>query len=218
MAYKLQIVDDDLGVSFNGRYENLARAKRPSVVAKTPSGTEVKQITVYQGKQLPAGSTSKKWMDADQKEYSKHELEFWLGDQQVEEIEQTKVFNVEGYQEIKNYTDNYVISAFYELFPDDNGMKKDIDKDRAIAGNLVQMKKLFDHLMSTGQVARGEFCPASRGFIASDGYIRPIQMDGKWGLEIGVFKEEKKFLHLNDPDVKQPIAPAKKSGSRLKMV
>jgi hypothetical protein len=36
---------------------------------------------------------------------------------------------ITGYQSLSSYTDNYVISAYYEIFPDDNGMKKDYLED-----------------------------------------------------------------------------------------
>ena len=128
MAYKIQITDENKSINFNGRYENLQRAKRPEIIAKAPNGKPVKQVTVFNSTPLPPGSTSRSWMDEDGTEYSKSELNFFIEDTQVEEIEQTKVMQIEGYQPLQNYTDNYVISAFYELFPDDNSMKKDIDR------------------------------------------------------------------------------------------
>ncbi len=130
----------------------------------------------------------------------------------------TRVFEVEGYQELGNYTDMYVIDRFYEIYASDNDMKKDIDRERAIATNKTQMYKLWEYLKKENKVARGEFCPSSRGFIASDGYIRAIECEGKWGMEIGVFKEAKEFTHLQEgkPDaVAMPQASKKK---RVKMI
>ena len=69
----------------------------------------------------------------------------------------------------------------------------------AVRTNLAGMYRLWEKLTKEEVVARGEFCTSSRGFVASDGYIRAICVDnGKWGLEIGVFKEEKIFEHLQE--------------------
>lgn len=218
MAYKLQIVDQKNGVSFNGRYDNMARADKPEIVAKNKTGKEVKLTTVYNGAPLPKGSTQKKWLDDTGTEYSKAELIFYLGDQEVSEISQTKVFNIEGFQPLQNYTDNYVMQSYYEVYPDDNGMKKDIDRQRAINANLSQMYKLWEYLDKTGQVARGEFCPGSKGFVASDGYIRAIKFGNKWGIELGCFKEEKVFEHLQEGKPVDIVMVEPKANKRIKLV
>lgn len=220
MAYKLQIVDDKNGVSFNGRYENLSRADKPEIVAKNSNGDVVKNVTVYSNKVLGPGSTTKEWRDDKGQEYAKSELKFFLGDEEVAEVEQTKVFNIEGFQPLENYTDTYIISTYYELFADDNGMKKDIDKQRAVQANTSQMYKLWEYLHDNKLVARGEFCPSTRGFIASDGYIRAIKINGKWGLEIGVFKEQKTFLYLNEgkPQDTQFVPSEETKKTRIKRI
>lgn len=219
MAYKLQVTDNNLGVSANVRYENLSKLERPEVVAKTPTGKIAKEKSVVNGKVIQQGEMTRQWVDEDGNVFGKSELTFWFNNEQVSENTQTKVFEITGYQPLANYTDNYVIAAYYEIFPDDDGMKKDFDRDRAKSKNLFQLRKLWEHLDNTKQVARGEFCTSSRGFIASDGYIRAVKFDNKWGLEIGVFKEEKVFEHLNEgvpSEVKiaEPAAGRKK----LKMV
>ena len=200
MAYGLQIVENDkVKVSMNVKYENLSHYKKPEVVAKAPNGKVVKERTTYQGQVLGPGSTQRQWVDEDSQVYSKQELTFWYNDEQVPEISQSKVFEVEGFQPLTNYTDNYVIDKYYELYPDNNKMKKDHDKKVAVNANLSSMRKLWEYLNDNQVVARGEFCTSSRGFVATDGYIRAIKINGnKWGLEIGIFKEEKKFQHLNE--------------------
>ena len=220
MAYKLQVVADDKNLNFNVRYENLARADKPDIVAKNMNGDVVKQTTIYNGQPLPKGSTQRVWQDDTGNQYSKAELKFWLGDEEVSEIEQTKVFSIDGYQDLKNYLDTYIIATYYEIFPDNNGMKKDIDRERAVAANLNGMYQLWDYLNKNQVVARGEFCTSSRGFIASDGYIRAIDMNGKWGLEIGVFKEGKEFQHLNDgvPQAAPAIQATPSTGRKLKRI
>ena len=218
MAYKLTITDNSNGHNFNVRFENLAKHKRPPIVAKNSAGDKVVYTTMYQGNPLPPGSTQKRWLDKDNKEWSKQDLTYWLEDQQVEELEQTKVFEIDGYQPLINYTDMYVISTFYEIFPDDNGMKKQIDQERAQGANRSGMWNLWEYLDKNQVVARGEFCPSSRGFVASDGYIRAIKINGnKWGLEVGVFKEEKVFQHLQEGRPQDKVISQPK-GKKLKMI
>jgi hypothetical protein len=200
MAYKLQIVDKKSSINFHARFENLAnKADKTEITAKSVDGTTVKERSMFNGNVLLPGSTQRKWVDEQGKEYSKSELTFWAGDEQVEENSMTKVFDVQGYAPEGDYTDKYVIGTYYELFPDDNGMKKDIDRKRAVDTNLFSMRNLWEKLRKEKIVARAEFIPSSRGFIASDGYIRAIEIEGKWGLEVGVFKESKVFQHLNEP-------------------
>lgn len=216
MPFKLQCTEASLGVSFNSRYENMARNKKPEIVAKTANGTIVKERITYKNDVLVPGSTQRRWVDDNGAFYNKSELTFYYEGEAVPENTQTKVFEIEGFQPLSNYTDTYVISAYYELFPDDNGMKKDHDRDIARRANLCQMRKLWDHLDKNQLVARGEFCPSSRGFISSDGYIRAIKINGnKWGLEIGVFSQEKIFQHLNEGIPTQVVKPATKKLKRI---
>jgi hypothetical protein len=218
MSYKLNITDNNLKINANVRYDNLSKLERPEIVAKSPTSKVVKERSVVNGKVIGQGELTRQWVDEDGNIYDKGELSFWYGEQQVSENQQSKVFEIKGYQPLKNYTDNYVISAYYELYPDDNGMKKDFDRDRAKQANLLQLRKLWEYLDKEEVVARGEFCTSSRGFIASDGYIRAIKFNGnKWGLEIGVFKEEKVFEHLNE-GIPQEAKEVKTEFRRLKMV
>ena len=218
MAYNLQVVTADN--TFNGKYENLSKYKKPEIVATAPNGKVVKQRTMYQGQVLAPGSTQRQWCDDTGAVYGKAELEFTYEGEQVAENSQTKVFHVEQFQPLANYTDMYVIDKYYEIYPSDNKMKKDIDREIATKSNLSAMYKLWEKLTNEQVVARGEFCTSSIGFVASDGYIRAISVDnGKWGLEIGVFKEEKVFQHLNEGKPSQ-VKTAVQAGlkKRLKMV
>ena len=87
------------------------------------------------------------------------------------------------------------------------------NKQIAINSNLVGMYKLWEYLNNTQQVARGEFNISSKGFVASDGYIRALSFDVRWGLEIGVFKEAKAFSHLQ---TKIPTMSAEISKPKIK--
>lgn len=219
MAYKLNIVDNTNSINVNVRYENLSKAKRPPVIAKAPNGKVVKERSVVNGQVIQQGQMQRNWVDDDGKVYGKSELAFWYDDEQVQENTQTKCLQIEGYQPLANYTDQYVIDKFYELYPDDNGMKKDLDREIARKSNLFQMRKLFDYLKANQVVGRGEFCTSSRGFVASDGYVRAVEFGNKWGIEIGVFKEEKIFQHLNEgiPE-KTTISQAAPGRKKIKMV
>lgn len=217
MAFKLQIVENKLGLNFQVKYENLAKLERPEIEAKAPDGSVVKERTVYQGNVLGPGATNRQWVDDQGNVHPKTSLKFYYNGEEVTENTQTKVFQIIGYQPLKNYTDTYVIASYYEMYPHNNDMKKDFDKETARITNLHGMKKLWEHLKQTQQVARGEFCAASKGFIASDGYLRAIEVGNKWGLEMGVFREEKVFEHLHDNipiDIPHTVAPTRK----LKMI
>lgn len=215
MAYKLQIVESKLGLNFNVKYENLAKQERPEVEAKAPNGKTVKERTIYNGAVLPPGSTQRQWTDDTGQVYQKSELTFFYEGNEVAENTQTKVFQIAGYQPVKNYTDQYVISTYYEMYPHNNDMKKDFDQEVARQTNLSGMRRLWEHLKTTQQVARAEFCPSSKGFQVSDGYLRAVEFGNKWGLELGVFKEEKIFEHLNENvSIQAPVAIAPKKGIR----
>ena len=219
MSYRLQISDKQNGLNFNIRYEKLDRAERPEVIAKAPNGAVVKERTIYQGQVLLPGSTQKQWVDDQGNVYSKAELTFWFADQQVNEIQQTKVFEVVGFQPLSNYTDNYIIDKYYEIYPDDNGLKKDFDKERARQANLFQMRKFWEYLDKNQVVARAEFNASSKGFMGSDGYVRAIKVNGsKWILELSIFSEEKIFQHLQEGAPNEAVIPQVAVGVKLKRV
>jgi hypothetical protein len=218
MAYKLNIVDNKNNINANVRYENLSKIERPEVIAKSPTGKIVKEKSVVNGKVIQQGELTRQWVDEEGNIYGKTELSFWYNNEQVTENQQSKVFEITDYQPLVNYTDNYVIASYYEIFPDDNGMKKDYDRDRARASNLFQIRKLWDYLNEHQVVARGEFCTSSRGFVASDGYLRAVKFGNKWGVEIGIFKEEKVFEHLNEGLPKEIKAPEATTKKKIKMI
>jgi len=198
MAYKLNIVDTANSINANVRYENLARQDRPAITAKV-GDKEVKLVSTYQDTILPKGSTKRQYADDEGNFYGTSEVTFYFEGQEVSQVQQTKTFNIIEYQPLKNYTDKYVIATYYELFACNNGMRSDRDRDIAIRGNTIQMRKLWEKLYEGNVVARGEFITTSRGFLASDGYIRAVKFNSvKWGLEIGLFKEEKVFQHLQE--------------------
>jgi len=222
MAYNLQIdvpLYSGNSLQMQVKYQNLSKYKKPPIEATAPNGKVVKECTVYNGDVLRPGSTQRQWVDEDDKQYAKSELTFKYEGEEVQENSMTKIFQVEQFQPLSNYTDTYVIDKYYEVFASDNGMKKDIDREIAIKTNKSQMYKLWEKLTKDEVIARGEFCTSSRGFVASDGYLRAISVEGKWGLEIGIFKEEKIFQHLQEGKPSE-VQTAVQTGlkKRLKMV
>jgi len=202
-GYKLHIIEGTLNLNMNVRFENLSKIKsstKPKVETKAPNGNIVKQTTIFQGTPLPAGSTQRKWMDTDGKEWAKGDLSYWLEGDEIEELTQTKVLELEGFQQMDSYMNNYIVGPYYELYPCDNSLKKKADRDITIAQNRNQMFKLWEYLDKENVVARGEFNASTRpGFISSDGFIRAVRVNGtKWTLEIAQFKEEKIFNHIQE--------------------
>ena len=217
MAYKLTCIEPTMGLNFRVRYENLSKFERPEVEARAPDGSIVKERTTFNGQVLAPGSTQRQWCDDAGNVYQKSQLKFFYQGQEVQENTQTKVFQVIGYQPEKNYTDNYVIATYYELFPDTNDMKKPYDQEVARITNLTSMKKLWDHLHQNQLVGRGEFSASSKGFSLGDAYLRAVEFGNKFSLELGCFREEKVFSHLQET---VPQLPAASAGpiKRLKMV
>lgn len=218
MAYSLKIVDLSQNLQFNVKYENLTKLKRPHIEVKTIDNINVQEKTIYQNQILERGSTQKKYVDIDGNAYSKQSLKFYHKGEEVRENIQTKVLNIDGYQPESAYTDQYIIANYYELYPSSDNMKNDSDKETARIFNLCGMKKLWEHLYNNKLVARGEMCISSRGFVASDGYLRAIQFGNHWGLELGIFRECKVFEHLQEKNNNIVQIPQIQQAKRLKMV
>lgn len=219
MAYNLQISSKDLGLNFSVKYEKMDRAKKPVIEARNQGGEKISEHQKCNkcNEVLRKGDTSKGWFNKGNQQFGRTELTFWHEGQQVYENSQTKVFEIEGFQPLASYTDDYIVAKYYEIWESDNGLTKDFDRKAAESANRYQMRKLFEHLYEKNLVARGEFCPSSRGFVASDAYIRPIKKNGnKWDLEIGVFKEEKEFHHMQEGVPTKIAVPEKKK--KIKMV
>jgi len=214
--YNLQIVDSEHGITFNSKYQNMSNYKRPEIEAKAPNGNIVKERSTYQGTVLTPGATQRQWVDDQGQVYSKQELSFSYEGEQVQENSMTKVFQVEQFQPLQNYTDTYIIDKYYEITPSNNGMKKDFDREIAVKTNLSHMYKLWEYLTANDCVARGEMNTSSRGFICSDGYLRAVSIEGKWAIELGIFKEQKVFTHLNEKEVQ--AATQTGGRRRLKLV
>ena len=218
MAYKLTVNSNQLGINFNCKYENLSKLKRPPVEAKNNNGDIVRERTIYNGQVLGPGATQRQWVDDNGNTYQKGELSFFYEGEQVEENSQTKILTIEGFQPAKSYTDSYIIDKYYEIYPHTNDMKKDYDKEVARITNLSSMCKLWEYLNQNQAVARGEMIVSSKGFLASDGFLRAISFGNKWALTLGIFKEEMIFQHLNESVPSIPTQATQVGRKKLKMV
>ena len=199
-AKKLTITDPTgtiPGLSINVRYEKMDREDAPEVEHRVGDQV-VKNRAIYGDIILLEGMTRKGWVDSNGKEYQKEEIKHYYGEQEVTEKAQTSTFAIIGYQPLSAYTDSYVLAKYYEVFPDEDGKKKDFDRDIARRKNLLGMRTLWEYLHDKQVVGRAEFNVSSAGFLSTDGYCRAIQFGNKWGIDIGIFAEEKVFQHLNE--------------------
>lgn len=221
MAKNLQIVDENNNINATCKYEplNMSEKDKPKVGFKTKIGnTPVSMKTV--GPDRAPIQTFKAYLDDSGNEYQKEDLVAYDPEsgEELVAFDMTTIFSIVKYEPEANYTDRYVVDKYYELFPSDNGKKKDHERDLAMSSNKVGMKKLYDYLVKEGVVAKAEFVATSGHYRAGAGYVRPITVDGgKWTLELGTFKEEKVFSHLNEP-ILQPVAQqqqTKKTANKL---
>ncbi|MDP3786551.1 MAG: hypothetical protein Q8R05_03260 [Candidatus Omnitrophota bacterium] len=205
MAYGLKVIDTNEGITFDCKRENMAGKKEfVEPVGYAPNGkvVERKQFDISTGK--PVQYTFK-YVDEDGNQYEKSEITWKIGDEVVSPIEMTSVFEIKSYRPIIEYSDRFVIEKYYELAPDQGpsskGKKKisDSERERIRVSNLMGMRKLWEKLMKEGSVAGGNFNASSGNFKPGMAFLRAIKVNGnKWGLELGVFKEEKIFEHLQE--------------------
>jgi hypothetical protein len=200
MGKNLQVVSKQLGVNFNCKYDNLAmsESEKIKVTYTNENGDPVRKKQMYQDKILQQGDLI--WVYADDKGnlYERDKLTAWIEGEEAQEKEITKCFDIQSFDPIVNYTNSFIISKYYEISPSNNGFKSDYDRNLAIQTNLSGMRKLWTYLFENNVVGRSLMCVSSQGFTESDGYIRAIAFDNKWGLEIGIFSERKNFNNLQE--------------------
>ena len=207
-AYRLRVVDNNDGISFDCMRNNM-KGKKEEIVIKpyNSKGEELtkKQLDIATGQPI---QYTFKYIDKTGNQYDKGEVIFKNDKgEEVESIDMTTVFEVIAYRPINEYTDRFVVDSFYELYPDNGashtnkGKKKvsDYERDQTRVSNLVGMRKLWEKLYNGALVAGGHFNGASGNFKPGMAFIRAVKMPGeKWVLELGVFKEEKVFEHLQE--------------------
>ena len=205
MAYGLKVMDTKEGITFDCKRENMAGKKEfVEPIGYAPNGkvVERKQLDINTSK--PVQYTFK-YLDEDGNQYEKSEITWKIGDKVVSPIEMTSVFEVKTYRPVIEFTDRFVIEKYYELSADSGPSKKgkkqipEAERDRIRLSNLMGMRKLWEKLIKEGSVAGGNFNGSSGNFKPGMAFIRAIKVNGnKWGLELGVFKEEKIFEFLQE--------------------
>lgn len=205
MGYSIRITDNTLGIAFDAKRENMAGKKEfADPIGYSPEGKTVarKQLDMNTGAPIQYVF---KYIDEDGKTYEKNELTWKIDEKAVKPIEMTTVFNVKTYRPLSEYNDRFIVERYYELAPSTGasakGKKKVSDKDRDATriSNMVGMRKLWDKLIGEQVVAGGAFNASTGSFKPGMAWIRAIKVNGtKWGLELGVFKEEKIFSHLQE--------------------
>jgi hypothetical protein len=121
----------------------------------------------------------------------------------------TEVFEITKWEPIKNYLDKYIIDAYYVIKPSQGKSKADVQRKLNIKVNVKGMKKLYDHMINKGIVGRGVLNVTSSGYLPSIAYVRPVREpnDSKdtWALEIGVFKQQKRFTYTLPNDIDSSV-------------
>jgi len=126
---------------------------------------------------------------------------------QAKAFGRTEVMEVKSFVPLEYYTDRYIIDAYYQIMPSAGKSKKDYDKNITKRANTIGLKKLWDKLISTEQVAKAEFNMRD-GKLPNYAFIRAVQINGtKWTLEIGRYKQQKLFSWVEEKDLK-PVEQA----------
>ena len=121
----------------------------------------------------------------------------------------TEVFEVVKWEPVKNFTDKYIIAGYYGLIPSQGKSKNDHQRGLNIKANERGMKNLCDYMLQHGVVGRGTLNITSAGFLPTIAYIRPVQIDdmGAWALEVGTFKQQKRFPWVGTAKVEEVVIP-----------
>lgn len=210
MAYNIKVVDNTEGISFDAKRQGIKGTPIPVPLPFSPEGQPVKRKSLQKSTLTPV-DMGYFYVDANNKVWEKKELIWKLGEEEVGLSEMTSVFTIIEYRPLLEYTDYFNIEDYQEFDPDtsDKDTKKD-DIPRIKANNMVGMKRLWDKLHSENCVAAGEFYTTSGSTKGSTALIRAIskmvmteanQLSNKWGLEMGICKEEKifNFLYEGEP-------------------
>jgi hypothetical protein len=121
----------------------------------------------------------------------------------------TEVFEVKKWLPLKSYLDNYIVENYYVVKPSQGKSKADVQRRLTIKANTGQMKKLYDHMLSHGIVGRGTLNITSNGYMPSIAFVRPVKepndAKGECALEIGIFKQQKRFTHTFPENVEEYV-------------
>jgi len=115
----------------------------------------------------------------------------------------TEVFEIVKFEPTQNFTDKYIVDRYYQIKPAQGKSKADFQRNAMLKANTAQMKKLYDYLIENQVVGRGILNITSSGYLPSIAYVRgvPIGTQGDWTIEIGVFKQQKRYTWVGSSEV-----------------
>ena len=207
MSYSLKIVDNTAGIAFDTKREKIVGTEQPAPQPYSSDGKLLGRKNVDPNTNLPVSYTVK-FLDEQGNAFNKSEVIWKLDGEASQLSKMTTVFDILEYRPIQDYTDKFRIDDYQEIFADNGASSKkkisDFERDQTELANKVGMRKLWDKLMAEKVVAVGEFCTSTGSTKAGLAFLRPLHfmmatdtgMVEKWGMELGVCKEEKIFNHL----------------------
>ena len=184
----------------NGKEIVMKSDGSPKITYKNPSGDELAFCRVDQNGTVIAGSLSNGYANS-KGELAQDKVPYYetIDGEHIEAVknEKSEVFEVSKFEPMKAYLDRYIIDKFYQVKPSQGKSKKDYQRNVTIRANTVALKKLYDHMVKNNVVGRGTLNITSSGFLPTIAYIRPVSAPNgsqdEWTLEIGVFKQQKRF-------------------------
>lgn len=126
---------------------------------------------------------------------------------QAHDKQKTEVFEIQKWEPLENYTDKYIINAYYSLIPSKGKSKNDHQRNLNAKSNERGMRKLYDYMITNGVVGRGVLNITSGVGLPTLAYIRPVPLDkqGNWTMEIGTFKQQKRYMWVGTAEVIEEV-------------
>ena len=116
--------------------------------------------------------------------------------------EKTEVFEITKWEPSTNFTDKYIVDKYYQVKPAQGKSKKDFQRLACINANTREMKKVWDYMTKEEVVGRGILNISSAGYLPTIAYLRPVSLGSHWTIEIGIFKQQKRYTWLEEKDFK----------------
>lgn len=126
---------------------------------------------------------------------------------QAHNKQKTEVFEIQKFEPLDNYTDKYIISDYYSLIPSKGKSKNDHQRNLNAKANERGMKKLYDYMIKNKVVGRGVLNITSGVGLPNLAYVRPVPIDdkGNWTLEIGTFKQQKRYMWIGTAEIEEVV-------------
>lgn len=195
----------------NGKMLDMKSDGSPKIIYKNSKGDELKFCRVKDGKPLvnANGETealSNGYIDSNGNLFT-DKIPYYItidGEQiQATKNEKSDVFEIVKFEPLKNFTDKYIIDAYYQIKPTQGKSKSDHQRALTIRANTSGMKKLYDYMATNDVVGRGVLNVTSSGYLPTIAYVRAVEIDsnGSWTLEVGVFKQQKRYTWVGTQEV-----------------